>query len=495
MKVVLWDTHKRHVVKDAMAGHGLCEPSLPDRLFHSPLRRRRWPAPLLLGYLAAVFKEQGFDVKHVSERMPSEADVFVFRPSFPTLPIEQQMIWRVADRYPDARVLVVGPVATATPEAFEGLGATVLRGDAELLRERLDEVLSQVGDVVGLGAIEDLGKLPQCDWSPFEPWRWRISDEFWQFPTAAVEHGRGCPHACKYCPESATRSEPRFRPAEQVADEIQFQINQWGFYSFKFHDPTFGWNADETYRLAGELGKILQDFQFSIETRVENMPPEMLRALRSAGLRCVSVGVESADATRLHSLGRPTAPKAEYRRFFEHCGHLGLRTIATFMLGLPNETDESIQETLDFAKQLQPTFAKFRFVTPYPQTVFAKEHRREIANFQYADYTTQTPIVDVRRMSPERLKRHIRRCRREYYARWGYFRKQLFLLWPRLAKWALHDVSATKTSPSSQQTTSEEGVRRPHMADHSAQQTRRDKAHQREGQTPPQDSSNGANDS
>ena len=66
-------------------------------------------------------------------------------------------------------MLVVGTTASVMPEAFEGLGVTVVKGEAEQLLWRLDEVLARPGAVVQLGVLEDLDRLPLPDWSPFRP--------------------------------------------------------------------------------------------------------------------------------------------------------------------------------------------------------------------------------------------------------------------------------------------------------------------------------------
>ena len=163
-----------------------------DWLIRRFFRTDRLPAPLLYAHLAAIFARLGHRVEYAEDRLPRGADLYVFCPSLITLQLEQQAIARVRQQQPSARVLVVGLVASVMPEAFDGLGATVVKGEAEQLLWKLDEVLSYPGAAVQLGLIEDLDRLPPPDWSPLRPRRFRVGYDFWRFPTALVQASRGC---------------------------------------------------------------------------------------------------------------------------------------------------------------------------------------------------------------------------------------------------------------------------------------------------------------
>ena len=83
---------------------------------------------------------------------------------------------------PDARIIVTGPVAYAMPEAFSDLQVKVVRGEAEMLLWKLDEVLADSEQVVSVGSVKDLDSLPRPDWSLFDHRRFRIKYDFWKFP-------------------------------------------------------------------------------------------------------------------------------------------------------------------------------------------------------------------------------------------------------------------------------------------------------------------------
>ncbi len=185
-------------------------------------------------------------MKYVVDRPPRGADLYVFNPSLITLDLEREVIARLLAEEPNARVLVVGTTASMLPEEFDGLGVTVVQGEAEQLYWRLDEVLDRPGEKVQLGVTEDLDRLPLPDWTPLGPERFRIGYDFWRFPTGLVQSSRGCRFKCNYCPYLVLENNTRFRDPRAVAEEMREGILRWGFRSFKFRDPLFGLSRDRT---------------------------------------------------------------------------------------------------------------------------------------------------------------------------------------------------------------------------------------------------------
>ena len=135
-----------------------------------------------------------------------------------------------------------------------------------------------------LGVIEELDRLPLPDWSLLGPSRFRIGYDFWRFPTGLIQASRGCRFKCNYCPYLVLDNATRFRDPEAIADEIRNGIRRWGFQSFKFRDPLFGLSRERTLRIIEQIERLPQKIQFSIESRIELLPPEMLRLLKRAGL-------------------------------------------------------------------------------------------------------------------------------------------------------------------------------------------------------------------
>ncbi len=437
MQVVLWDTRKLDASKDFAGGFGIGLYPRGGGVRNAIIRRfytrDRRPVALVFAHLAAAMRSLGHRVDYCEDRLPRrQADFYIFCPSLITLPLERRAMAQLLERFPAARVLVVGPVASVMPEAFADLGVTIGQGEAEQLFWRLDEVLARPAGTVQLGSIDDLDGLPLPDWSPFQPHRFRIGYDFDRFPTALIQASRGCSLTCNYCPYIVTNNALRFRDPEAVVEEMRYGMARWGFRSFKFRDPLFGASRSRLYRLAELIGRLPRRIQFSIETRIDVMRPETLRVLKRVGLTSVTVGIETPDEATLQRYRRAPIEDDRQGEFLHTCRRLGIRSVAGFMIGFPGDTDRSIRNVLDYALELNPTFANFNVVTPYPGTPFFQEIRSQIADFDYSHYTVYTPVLKYEHLSRERVAWWLAKCFRRFYFRWSYVARNAPVLWPWL---------------------------------------------------------------
>ena len=441
MQVVLWDTRKLGVSKDFAGGfgvgHGPGGGGLRGKIIRHFYKRDRRPVALLFAHLAAIFRRLGHQVQYIEDRIVRGADLYVFCPSLITLQLERRAIAAVLAKNPKARVLVAGLVATVMPEAFDDLDVTIVKGEAEQLLWKLDEVLGQPGAVVQLGTIEDLDLLPLPDWSLFRPRQFRIRYDFWRFPTALVQASRGCTFKCNYCPYIILENSIRFRNPQAVADEIRHGIRQWGFRSFKFRDPLFGLDRKQVFELAELIGRLPRKIQFSIETRINLMQPEVLRLLNRVGLTSITVGIERPHKETLRRYRRPSVSEDRQQEFIATCRGMGIRTVAGFLIGFPEDTETSIRQVIDYAKQIGPTFANFNVVTPYPGTEFFEEVKDRIADFDFSRYTVYTPLLKYEHLTTAQMVQLHAKCFRRYYFCWQYLRDNAHLLWPSLQRFGI----------------------------------------------------------
>lgn len=447
MHIILWDTRELDVSKDFAGGFGVGQypgdGTFRGRIVRWFYTRDRRPVSLLYAHLAAIFAKLGHTVEYFEDRVGvgnlPHGDLYVFCPSLITLELEKQAIARLLAANPRARVLVAGTAVSVMPEAFAGLDVTVVRGEAEQLLWRLDEVLASPRAVVQLGVLEDLDALPAPDWSPFDPRRFRIGYDFWRFPTALIQASRGCSLRCNYCPYLVLDNSVRLRSPEAVADEMRHGIQQWGFRSFKFRDPLFGANREQLFRLMDLIGRLPPPasgypVQFSIESRIDLLRPEILRVLKRVGLTSVTVGIETPDDATLRQHRRAPVEQDRQREFIATCRSLGIRTVAGFLIGFPEDTEDSIRRVWEYAIAIGPTFANFNVVTPYPGTQYYDAMRERIADADFSRYTVYGPVLRYEHLTRERMSELLGKCFRRFYFRWRYLRDNAHLLWPALQK-------------------------------------------------------------
>lgn len=438
MRVVLWDTRRLDVAKDFAGGFGVgqfpARGGWRGRLVRYAFKRDRRPVALAFAYLAAIFRQLGHQVEYCEDRVPAGADLYVFHPALITLSLERAAIERVLRETPRAKILVTGILAHTLPEAFADLPVTLVRGEVEQLFWRLDDVLSAGSTTVNVGSVRDLDALPTPDWSPFEPRRFRVAYDFWKFPTAYIQQSRGCTFTCNYCPYIVVENKTRFRSPEAVVDEIRHGIARHGFRSFKFRDPLFGLDRKRVFRLAELLGRLPRPIQFSIEGRIDLLKPDVVRELRRVGLTSITVGIETPDETTLRTYKRAPIKDDRQREFVAMCRALGVRTVAGFMIGFPEDTTTSIEAVLKYAKAVGPTFANFNIVTPYPGTEFFQQVRDEVASFDFTRYSVYSPVMKYRYLSPERVAELHARSFIGYYFRSRWLVENAHLVWPFLRR-------------------------------------------------------------
>ncbi len=128
--------------------------------------------------------------------------------------------------------------------------------------------------------------------------------------------------------------------------------------------------------------------------------------LKRAGLTSVTFGIETPSDPTLQNYRRQTIDKDRQRAFIASCRELGIRTVAGFMIGFPEDTELSIRRVRDYAMALGPTFANFNVVTPYPGTAFFEQMRDRLGRdrlqpFQrlYADAEVRPPHARADRVA------------------------------------------------------------------------------------------------
>jgi radical SAM superfamily enzyme YgiQ (UPF0313 family) len=200
------------------------------------------------------------------------------------------------------------------------------------------------------------------------------------------------------------------------------------------------------FRLAELIGSLPQKIQFSIESRIDLLRPDVLKALREVGLTSITVGIETPSEETLRRYRRAPIRDDRQREFVVLCRSLGIRTVAGFMIGFPEDTERSIRNVLRYAKAVNPTFANFNVVTPYPGTEFFEEIRSQIATFDTSKYTVYTPVLKYKHLTAERVSELHAKCFLSYYFRGRWFWANGPLVWPKLQKLGLRLPPMPETS-------------------------------------------------
>ncbi len=443
MNVVLWDTRRNNAQKDFAGGMGVGmypgTGGVRGKIIRQMYLRDYRPTPLNFAYLIAVIKQLGHTpIYSLDQQNPPTADVYIFNPALITLDMETEAIRRVRSKNPNARILIVGQVAFALADtlagAFQDQDVTILKGEPEQLLTRWDEVMESSEPIIDIGSVHDLNSLPIPDWSQFQYKRFRINYDFWRFPTAYIQQSRGCTFKCNYCPYIMIESKTRFRDPEAVVAEMRYGMERYGFESFKFRDPLFGLNRKKALALAEGIRNLPRKVQFSVETRVDLMREDTLRELKEAGLTSITIGIETPDEATLKRYSRVAINDDRQRDFVALCRRLQIRTVAGFMIGFPGDTEQSIYDVLNYARVVNPTYANFNIVTPYPGTGFYDEVKDQIEDHDYNNYSVYQPVMKYENLTSAEVAELHGKCFEKFYFRARYLKENGLLLWPQLRR-------------------------------------------------------------
>ena len=197
----------------------------------------------------------------------------------------------------------------------------------------------------------------------------KYNSPYCQYPYVSLYTGRGCPARCSFClwPQVTTGHSYRTRSVGSVLEELS-QVRRL-FPRMKeifFDDDTFTADPKRAREIAKGLGKL--GITWSTNSRA-NVDRETLKVLKDGGLRLFVIGYESGNEQILKNIQKGVSVERA-RRFTRDCHDIGILIHGTFILGLPGETRDTIEETIRFAQEMSPETLQVSLASPYPGTGF-----------------------------------------------------------------------------------------------------------------------------
>jgi radical SAM superfamily enzyme YgiQ (UPF0313 family) len=217
-------------------------------------------------------------------------------------------------------------------------------------------------------------------------------------PIAVVHGNRGCPSKCVFCPAGTlTDFTVRYRSIDSIIRELRDCVETHGVREFLFHGDTFTINKKWLLELCARIQSEKLDVRWGCNSRVDTMDDERAQAMKSAGCWVVAFGIETGDDEMLKHM-KKNATTAQARDAVACVKRNGLRVHTFFVIGLPWETEETLERTWKFIQDLDPDFFDFNIATPLPGTElhgFALENnlfeqKYDPARTGYASGSTRT---------------------------------------------------------------------------------------------------------
>ena len=241
---------------------------------------------------------------------------------------------------------------------------------------------------------------------------------------------RGCTYKCIFCDKSVFGSKWRSRSPENILDEIEKIIKDIKVDSIIFYDDLFTLKKERVLKFCEEILKRRIKIDWKCEGRADLVDEEMLSLMKRAGCSMIAYGVESGNEKGLEYLNKKTHLE-DIRKAFKLTHKAGIRTMAYFILGIPNETYNDELKTIEFAKELNPTYAQFSALSPYYGTWIYEEAKRrgwyrEINAQNPVDKDLKKPVVISENWDEEKIKKIIKVAHQKFYMKPSYIIKKLF---------------------------------------------------------------------
>ena len=198
-----------------------------------------------------------------------------------------------------------------------------------------------------------------------------------------------------------------------------------------FYDDVFTLDKKRVYAICEELDKRGIDVPWTCETRVNLVNKELVERMKKSGCYLIAYGVESGNQTILGNLKKDILLE-QVTRAFEITHEVGIQTVAYFMIGSPGETPETIKETIDLAKKLDPDFAQFSISTPFPGTeLFNLANSDGLVSKDWDDYvyaelrSIDFPAFETSTLTKEDLQKWNINAYKSFYFRPHYLYKRI----------------------------------------------------------------------
>jgi len=238
-------------------------------------------------------------------------------------------------------------------------------------------------------------------------------------PYVSLYTGRGCRSKCTFClwPQTVGGHRYRTRSVDHVVGEIaQAQRHFPSVREYFFDDDTFTDDLPRAEAIARGLGRLGVTWSCNAKA---NVPEATLRVLRDNGLRLLLVGYESGSQAILNNVKKGVRLDIA-REFTRHAKALGIKIHGTFIMGLPGETRETIEETIRFARDIDPDSLQVSLAAPYPGTALHREalERGWLLETELVDAGgTQTSVLGYPHLSREEIFASVERFYRRFYFR------------------------------------------------------------------------------
>ncbi len=365
--------------------------------------------PLGLAYISAYMKQfnhriEAYDIgafqytdEQVEEKMKaSDADIFCIGGIIPQYKYIKWLSSIIKKHHPDKTIVVGGGLTNVFPKVVcetTDIDITVF-GEAEETMKEITEALNgnmKFADIKGICYKEkgkvyqnesrppnrNLDSIPFPDYEMF-PMDIYLERQCWGAgPLRSINMvtARGCPYRCNYCASSMGRKFVFSRTVDNVLQEMEWLKNRFNIEYFYFADETFTYNRKWVEELCQKLIKNNWGVKFGFQSRVDLVDENLFKLLKEAGCITVQYGIESGSNKTLKRINKGyMVDKAQTA--VDLTLKYGFNSMASIIIGIPGETIEDMNETMEFCRKNVGMSFFYSYLTPFPTTPMYDEMKK-----------------------------------------------------------------------------------------------------------------------
>ncbi len=190
---------------------------------------------------------------------------------------------------------------------------------------------------------------------------------------------RGCPFECSYCCNHAFKQKytglgkyVRWRSVDRAIEEIRLERGKYNFNYFKLDDDTFSLNKSWMREFCEKIVATGWGLTFECNVRPGTIDEEGMKILKVGGCVMIKIGIESGDENLRKNILNRHFINGDIIKIFELAKKYGIKTFSFNIIGVPNETLETVKATIDLNRQIKPDFMQVTAFYPYPDTILGK---------------------------------------------------------------------------------------------------------------------------
>jgi len=405
--------------------------------------------PLGLAYIASVLEKFGHEceildanvlrlennnvLNFISSHNPGIIGIYS---NIITAKSSLELLKKIKEEFKDKITVCGGPFPTVEPVVFLKHGDIVVRGEGEYKMLKIANG-EKIGRISGISFkrnnkiihnksekfISDLDSLPFPAYHLLPKLKiYRMRGR--KSPAVPILTSRGCPYSCIYCTKSIFGSCFRARSPENVLKEIEFLINEFGAKEIDIFDDNFSLDMNRAEKICDAIIKNRYNIAINCQNglRVDRMTKNLIKKLKDAGVFKVGIGIESGNEKILRTIKKQIHLK-QVETVVKWFRDVGIIVYGFFMIGLPGDNPKTMQDTIDFAKRVNPDIANFMITMPIPGTELyniVEKYGKFIHNIKFGSeygFYGSNAFFEMGETKSEDVIRFYKKAYREFYFR------------------------------------------------------------------------------